>query len=122
MKKKVKKKSKKKKMEEKTFNVFSKENIEEMERLNTQYQEFDKKREIIIKESRDVLKFSKKSIFSVHRNDLKGSKENLILAKNKIESLVKIFSENSTNTEENLRNGAFSSSMVSLIEKKKKKE
>eukprot|EP01091_Cochliopodium_minus_P000054 TRINITY_DN1008_c0_g1_i1.p1 TRINITY_DN1008_c0_g1~~TRINITY_DN1008_c0_g1_i1.p1 ORF type:complete len:106 (-),score=43.53 TRINITY_DN1008_c0_g1_i1:73-390(-) len=94
-------------------NVFTKDNIEELERLNVSYQESDKKREIIIKESRDILKFSKKSIFSIHRNDINTSKDQLQQAKKKIEYLNNIINENNNNKEENLRFGSFSGSLNS---------
>eukprot|EP01091_Cochliopodium_minus_P000055 TRINITY_DN1008_c0_g1_i2.p1 TRINITY_DN1008_c0_g1~~TRINITY_DN1008_c0_g1_i2.p1 ORF type:complete len:230 (-),score=84.45 TRINITY_DN1008_c0_g1_i2:93-782(-) len=97
-------------------NVFTKDNIEELERLNVSYQESDKKREIIIKESRDILKFSKKSIFSIHRNDINTSKDQLQQAKKKIEYLNNIINENNNNKEENLRFGSFSGSLEEYVE------
>lgn len=39
--------------------------------MDKEFHEFDKQRELLIKKSRDVLKISKRVIYSVHRDDLK---------------------------------------------------
>jgi len=63
---------------------LNKEFIQEIENINEEYKKNDVLREEIIKESRDILKASKKAIYSVHRDDIEGSKNLLTTAKNKI--------------------------------------
>jgi len=52
-------------------------NKEEFENIRKEFDEFDKIRELIIKESRDILKLSKQAIFSVHRGDFEIADEKL---------------------------------------------
>lgn len=54
---------------------------------------FDKKREELIKESRDILKLSKQAIYDVHRGDLNYAKKKIEDSKNIIMNLRKEISK-----------------------------
>ena len=45
----------------------------EFETIKKQFEEFDLRREKIIKESRDILKLSKQAIYSIQRDDVKNA-------------------------------------------------
>lgn len=57
----------------------------------------DKQREIVIKESRDILKYSKHAIYAIHRNDMKNADSLLKKAAFKIKKLRKMKQSHSTN-------------------------
>ncbi len=60
--------------------------------MRVDLERFDECREELIKSSRDLLKLSKGSIYSLHRNDFKKASEQLGKAKlliNKLENLIK---------------------------------
>lgn len=63
--------------------------------MRKQMDSLDQLRETIIKQSRDVLKLSKKAIYSLHRNELKTAKQQLTQAKARLKALKKIASKDS---------------------------
>lgn len=65
-------------------------NKEDLESMKQELEEYDEKREKLIKEHRDVLKISKKIIHSVHRNDLEEAEKTVEKIKKKKEKLQKI--------------------------------
>lgn len=56
------------------------ENIQEIIEIQQRMEKFDLLREQVIKECRDIQKWSKQSIFSIHRGNLKEAKTKLQLA------------------------------------------
>ena len=62
-------------------------NRKEFALMRREMEQFDKLREGIIKESRDVLKASKAAIYSIHRSDLPKANEQLKSAKNKLKKI-----------------------------------
>lgn len=65
--------------------MLNKKDFKDMRR---EYQNFDKRREELIKTSRDVLKLSKQIIYAVHRGDMKDAKT-LVTKINKILNTLK---------------------------------
>ena len=68
------------------------ENIQEINEIQQRMEKFDLLREQVIKECRDIQKWSKQSIFSIHRGNLKEAKTKLQLAHTlalKIADLIK---------------------------------
>ena len=63
-------------------------NRKDFENMRKKYHEFDRKRETLIKGSRDLLKLSKLIIYAVHRNDIKTAKTSIARIK-KIHSTLK---------------------------------
>jgi len=64
---------------------------ESFRRINKELKDFDGQREIIIKDSRIILKNSKKAIFSIHRGDIKEAEKLLRESdaeKKKIDSMI----------------------------------
>lgn len=68
-------------------------NKKEFEKIRKEFDEFDKTREIIIKESRDILKLSKQAIFSLHRDDFKEAASKLEKAEKITAKLRKVSSK-----------------------------
>src|SRR3989344_6016365 len=71
---------------------------------------FDTSREKVIKASRDILKFSKAAIYSIHRNDMKQADSNLKKAGEvmaKLESFTK---------DPNLAAGAYNNALEEFVE------
>ena len=60
----------------------------DIDRIRIRYETNDKLREDVIKLSRDVQKFSKQAIFSVHRNNLSDSKSKCAQACGIIENIL----------------------------------
>lgn len=56
------------------------ENIQEIVEIQQRMEKFDLLREQVIKECRDIQKWSKQSIFSIHRGNVKEAKTKLQLA------------------------------------------
>ena len=74
----------------KLFKVLPEENVLELEQINKEMQEYDQQREKIIKESREILKLSKKAIFSIHRGDMKTASSQLEKSETKAKELLEI--------------------------------
>ena len=83
----------------------------EFAELRKQMEEYDEKREMIIKQCRDMQKGSKNSIYMLHRGDLDKSKAQLDTVKNQADKLLPVISENET-----LRGGSFSNAMEEYAE------
>ncbi len=60
----------------------------DFDEIKLRMDEYDKLREEIIKQSRDVQKFSKQAIFSIHRKDLAGAKSKLAVCLTKAKSIL----------------------------------
>ncbi len=58
-------------------------------KMASEMEDFDKKRESIIKESRDILKLAKQAIYDIHRDDITSSGKKIDEAKKIIEKLRK---------------------------------
>ncbi|MBS3137829.1 hypothetical protein J4232_05315 [Candidatus Woesearchaeota archaeon] len=59
--------------------------------LKKEFEEFEEKREELIRISRDILKFSKHAIYSIHRDEIKQAEENIAEAEkliNKCNSML----------------------------------
>lgn len=68
------------------------ENVQEIVEIQQRMEKFDLLREQVIKECRDIQKWSKQSIFSIHRGNVKEAKTKLQLAHTlalKIADLIK---------------------------------
>jgi len=87
-------------------------NKKDFQAIRKDIEAYDKQREIIIKKSRDILKDSKRAIYSVHRNDLKESKMLLNKAEKEISYLKRIIAKNNK-----LGNvGAFGAALQEYVE------
>lgn len=60
------------------------------EQMRKDLETYDKARETLIKDSRDVLKSSKAAIYSLHRNDVKAAEKQLNDARKTIDALRKL--------------------------------
>ncbi len=69
---------------------FSMIDKKDFTRIKKELEVFEEEREKLVKVSRDILRYSKYAIFSVHKNDLKGAKENLDKVEKEIKSTKKI--------------------------------
>ena len=67
--------------------MFSKKNFEKIRKQLTDY---SKRREHIIKSSRDILRFSKMAISCIHRHDLKAAEEHLAAAEKLLKEVKKL--------------------------------
>eukprot|EP00606_Chrysophyceae_sp_TOSAG23-5_P000767 GSChrysophyteH2.ASY1.ANO1.1343.1 assembled CDS len=83
----------------------------EIDAIRARMDAYDKLREQVIKDSRDVQKLAKQAIFSVHRGNLKMSRTQLDDALNKANAILALIVESPT-----LRNGAFSNSLEEWAE------
>lgn len=83
----------------------------EIDDIRARMDAYDKLREQVIKDSRDVQKLAKQAIFSVHRGNLKMSRTQLDDALNKANAILALIVESPT-----LRNGAFSNSLEEWAE------
>ncbi|RMD57427.1 hypothetical protein D6825_04060 [Candidatus Woesearchaeota archaeon] len=81
-------------------------------KLRKAFEEYDKKREALIALSRNILKTSKKAIYSAHRGNLKEAQELLEKAKKKIKEAKKIAKKD----EHLLTSGAYSDSLEEYVE------
>ncbi len=66
-------------------------NKKDFEEMRNEFDSFDNNREIVIKQSRDILKLSKQIIYAVHRDDLKEADKiikNIKAAKESAEKIV----------------------------------
>lgn len=63
--------------------------------MKKEMENFDDKREQIIKQSRDVLKLSKKVIYALHRSDVEGANKFVESMKSETKRLKQIAAENS---------------------------
>jgi len=68
-------------------------NKKEFRNIREELENYDKQREVLIKESRTLLKLSKQMIYSVHRGNLKETKELLNLVKKEKLKLDRITKE-----------------------------
>lgn len=71
----------------------------------------DEKREQIIKESRDVLRLSKRAIYSLHRGDNDAAQKHLALARQRKRALERVINNNAA-----LRAGSFSAACEEFVE------
>jgi predicted translin family RNA/ssDNA-binding protein len=78
----------------------------EIDAIKGRLDAYDKLREGVIKDSRDVQKLSKQAIFSIHRGNLKGAAGQLDEALEKAKVIMQVVSQHPS-----LRNGAFSNSL-----------
>merc|ERR1712072_121269 len=85
----------------------------DFERIRSDLQAYDQKREKIIKTSRDVQKLSKQAIFSLHRKDFKRAEDQLDKAAEIAKSLVPLVEGEPT-----LRGGSFGNSLEEYAEAK----
>ena len=85
----------------------------EFKQLKVELEIYDAARDTIIKESRDITKFSKQAIYSLHRNDAKTAKQQLSDAEKIIVKLLKSIKADPT-----LRTGGFSASLEEYTEAK----
>jgi len=83
----------------------------EWERINEEMQAYDKKREDIIKRSRDIQKNSKQAIFSLHRGDLERANKQIADALALAQELEPTIRENPT-----LRNGSYANALEEWAE------
>jgi predicted translin family RNA/ssDNA-binding protein len=81
------------------------------ESVATEMKEFDEKREVVIKKSRDVQKNSKQAIFSVHRGDIAQASSRLEAAEAGYTELLTLIDETPA-----LRGGSFSHALEEYAE------
>ncbi len=81
------------------------------ESISTEMREFDEKREVVIKKSRDVQKNSKQAIFSVHRGDIAQASSRLDAAEAGYTELLTLIDETPA-----LRGGSFSHALEEYAE------
>ncbi|OQR82611.1 hypothetical protein ACHHYP_15728 [Achlya hypogyna] len=86
-------------------------NRESFQRMSADMEAYDEKREMVIKQSRDILKASKQAIFAMHRGNMEEASDKLEVADQVIQALAPVILEEAT-----LRNGAFSSAMEEYAE------
>ena len=65
-----------------------------LQALKKEFEEFENRREDLIRISRDILKFSKHAIYNVHRNELKEAAENIKSAEKQISVCNKMLEKN----------------------------
>lgn len=65
-------------------------NKKEFEKIRKEMDDFERKRELLIQKSREIIKLSKQIIYSLHRNDLKGASEKIAQIKKEKTKLEKI--------------------------------
>lgn len=80
--------------------------VAEIDAIKGRFDVYDKLREGVIKDSRDVQKLSKQAIFSIHRNNLKQASAQLDEALEKAKVIMQVVDQHPS-----LRNGAFSNSL-----------
>ena len=100
--------------EEKEFSIFNETNVKDLEKINQEMTEFDLKREEVIKQSRDILKNSKKAIFASHRKDYQGAQKLLEEAEKKAKHLLETIIQGDSQ----LRGGSFSGALEEFAEAK----
>ncbi|OQS05210.1 hypothetical protein THRCLA_02613 [Thraustotheca clavata] len=81
------------------------------QRMSMEMDAYDEKREVIIRQSRDILKASKQAIFAMHRGNMDEASDKLELADQVIEQLAPVIQ-----AEQSLRHGSFSSAMEEYAE------
>ncbi|ETV97947.1 hypothetical protein H310_09261 [Aphanomyces invadans] len=81
------------------------------QRLSAEMNAFDDKREVIIRESRDILKASKQAIFSMHRGAIDDATAKLATADRVISRLAPLIQE-----DRSLRTGSFAAAMEEYAE------
>jgi predicted translin family RNA/ssDNA-binding protein len=86
---------------------------EELEEINAEYVSDDNFREEIIKQARDILKNSKKAIYSTHRGKLEEAKKRLLLAETKIIEVQELLDKSNF---ENI--GSFKAGLEEYVEAK----
>ena len=84
----------------------------DLQRIKKNMKDFDEKREVIIRISRDILKISKQAIYSVHRGDLKKAGQLVKEAEKNIANVRKAIKK----TPELSKVGAFSAAMQEYVE------
>lgn len=84
-----------------------------LDEIKVRMDAYDKLREQVIKDSRDVQKLSKQAIFSIHRGNLEGSQKQLDDAYVKALAILALIEKTPT-----LRNGSFSNSLEEWAEGK----
>jgi len=84
---------------------------DEIDAIKGRMDAFDKLREQVIKDSRDVQKLAKQAIFAVHRGNLKGSKAQLDDALGKATAIQQLIE-----AQPSLRGGSFSNSLEEWAE------
>lgn len=86
-------------------------NVEQIDAIKGRMDAYDKLREAVIKDSRDVQKLAKQAIFAVHRGNLKGSKAQLDEALAKATAILQLIEGQPT-----LRGGSFGNSLEEWAE------
>lgn len=86
-------------------------NDEDFKRIRAEMQSYDEKREMIIKNSRDIQKNSKQAIFSLHRKDFNRAQSQLDRAVEVTHKLLPTIQEQPT-----LRYGSFSNALEEYAE------
>jgi translin len=81
--------------------------------LKKQMEDYDARRDTIIKEARDITKLSKQAIYSLHREEPRVAKQQLAEAEKVIAKLLKEIKSDPT-----LRTGSFSASLEEYTEGK----
>ncbi|CAK4706135.1 hypothetical protein LEN26_012512 [Aphanomyces euteiches] len=81
------------------------------QRISAEMTEYDEKREVIIRQSRDILKSSKQAIFSMHRGALDDAKAKLQAADQVIATLSPLIV-----ADRSLRTGSFAAAMEEYAE------
>ncbi|MFW6014442.1 MAG: translin family protein [Nanoarchaeota archaeon] len=82
-------------------------------KLKSDFDRFEEQREELIKKSRDILRFSKHAIFSVHNNELENAREKLVEAEKLIKETCKVKCSTKLDSI-----GALSSAMQEYVEAK----
>jgi predicted translin family RNA/ssDNA-binding protein len=95
------------------FQIGMKIDTAEFQRLKAEMEDYDSRRDKIIKESRDITKLSKQAIYSLHREDAKSAKTQLAEAEKIIAKLLKEIKEDPS-----LRYGSFSGGLEEYAEAK----
>lgn len=86
----------------------------EFQSMASEMEDFDKKREEIIKSSRDVLKLSKQAVYDIHRNDLNYASKRI----NEAEELIKSIRKQTSLLKGLDAIGAFNASLEEWVEAK----
>eukprot|EP00638_Chattonella_subsalsa_P001896 CAMPEP_0117740502 /NCGR_PEP_ID=MMETSP0947-20121206/4381_1 /TAXON_ID=44440 /ORGANISM="Chattonella subsalsa, Strain CCMP2191" /LENGTH=479 /DNA_ID=CAMNT_0005556631 /DNA_START=184 /DNA_END=1623 /DNA_ORIENTATION=- len=89
------------------------ENENEIDEIRSRMEEYDATREKVIKDTRDVQKLSKNSIYSLHRGDFRKAEKQLSQALNLAKEIEPIIIEEPT-----LRFGSYSNAMEEYAEAK----
>eukprot|EP01126_Amoeba_proteus_P051092 TRINITY_DN6085_c0_g1_i5.p1 TRINITY_DN6085_c0_g1~~TRINITY_DN6085_c0_g1_i5.p1 ORF type:complete len:236 (+),score=66.62 TRINITY_DN6085_c0_g1_i5:497-1204(+) len=84
---------------------------QDFDKIRVRMEEYDEKREYIIKQSRDAQKASKQAIFSVHRGQLKPAESQLEIARKVLQEMSTVIEK-----EPELRYGAYAGAVEEFAE------